>query len=280
MNQYTTGSEHSTKYGKLVVVEYKGSRDVLVKFVDTGYSTTTTKFLIKTDGVKDKLSPSVYGLGVMDCDYQTTYKNGLFAEDGTCIYPPGWTCPVVNLWRGIVQRCSSFKFKEKNPTYIECDLDQRWVRFSGFKAWYDMNFQEGLELDKDVLFEGNKVYGPDTCAFVPQFINSLILVAVKNKSPIMMGVSYLNKTRDMKQELQKPYYAKVSYKDKSKSLGTFGTKEEAHKAWQIGKANVIFEAVRTYSKLPVFNTSVADALLSRAWRLLTEASYGIETKTL
>lgn len=34
---------------------------------------------------------------------------------------------------------------------------------------------EGWHLDKDILLKGNKVYSPETCAFVPAKINSLLI---------------------------------------------------------------------------------------------------------
>ena len=43
-----------------------------------------------------------------------------------------------------------------------------------FKKWMLTQRYEGLHLDKDILFEGNKVYGPDTCVFVSTEVNMFL----------------------------------------------------------------------------------------------------------
>ena len=51
--------------GKLVVLEYKGHLDVIVKFIDTGYETTARANNLRKGNVKDRSLPSVYGVGVI-----------------------------------------------------------------------------------------------------------------------------------------------------------------------------------------------------------------------
>ena len=48
---------------------------------------------------------------------------------------------------------------------------------------------EGLELDKDLLVKGNKIYGPDTCCFLPGAINSLFSHGQKKKNNLPEGVT-------------------------------------------------------------------------------------------
>lgn len=55
----------TNNYGYLTVIDYINNRNVHVKFVDTGYETITRLDTIKEGNVKDKLSPSVYGVGIL-----------------------------------------------------------------------------------------------------------------------------------------------------------------------------------------------------------------------
>ena len=38
--------------------------------------------------------------------------------------------------------------------------------FQVFSKWYEENYIEGFQLDKDIITKGNRVYGPTTCKFV------------------------------------------------------------------------------------------------------------------
>lgn len=74
----------------------------------------------------------------------------------------------------LLQRCYDIKFQHNHPTYVGCVVCDEWLHFSNFKKWFDANFVEGYDLDKDILVKGNKVYSPDTCCFVPHEINILV----------------------------------------------------------------------------------------------------------
>ena len=51
--------------GNLVVIKYINSRNTLVKFIDTGYQCLADMGNIKKGEVKDKLLPSVQGVGIL-----------------------------------------------------------------------------------------------------------------------------------------------------------------------------------------------------------------------
>jgi hypothetical protein len=53
-----------------------------------------------------------------------------------------------------------------------------------------------MQLDKDILVKGNKVYSPDACVFVPQCINILFTKSHKShktKEKLPMGVNFDSK---------------------------------------------------------------------------------------
>lgn len=91
-------------------------------------------------------------------------------------------------WVGIFNRCYSEKYLEKRPTYIGCSVDEEWKYFSSFQKWFIENDVEGYQLDKDILVQGNKIYGPKFCCFVPSQINSLFTKRDSARGDCVLGV--------------------------------------------------------------------------------------------
>ena len=58
------------------------------------------------------------------------------------------------------------------PSYIGCTIVPDWYNFQNFAAWYDDNYINGYELDKDTKVLGNRSYGPDTCLFISRANNT------------------------------------------------------------------------------------------------------------
>ena len=44
-----------------------------------------------------------------------------------------------------------------------------------------------MELDKDILVKGNKIYSPEACRFVPQYINTLLTNAGAARGELPCG---------------------------------------------------------------------------------------------
>ena len=80
---------------------------------------------------------------------------------------------------------------------------------------------EGLELDKDLLVKGNKVYGPDTCCFIPQAINSLFGQGAKRKKNLHLP-NCVTLTRNGK------YSIKIPIKPNKQYRKTLPSIKEAH----------------------------------------------------
>ena len=81
--------------------------------------------------------------------------------------------------------------------------------------------QENYELDKDLLTEGNKVYGPETCLFVPKVVNNFFT----QKFDENIGVTYFPNRK-------KPWRAKCGAGSRNdKWIGYFATKTEAQDAY-------------------------------------------------
>lgn len=103
-----------------------------------------------------------------------------------------------------------------------------------FLEGFNTNYQEGFNLDKDLLVEGNKVYGPETCVFVSPIVNSYCINNKKRELPI--GVVYIKYTYDLTKNLSKPYRSSIrKFGENAHSLGRYETQLEAHRAWQEAK---------------------------------------------
>lgn len=120
---------------------------------------------------KNKL---VYGVGVNDADYVVQKFERIGYEAGKIKLNLVWVCPYYSIWMAMLKRCYSAKYQESRPTYTGCTVATEWLTFSNFKSWMEKQDWQNKHLDKDLLFEGNKVYNSDTCMFVTQLVNSFI----------------------------------------------------------------------------------------------------------
>ena len=117
----------------------------------------------------------VCGIGIND-------YNGNMSLNGSAI-------KSYAIWHAMLERCYSKKKQLKMPTYVGCSVCDEWIYFSNFKVWFDLNHNEDFELDKDILIKGNKVYGPETCRYVPKYINQLLVYSGRDRGNLHLGVS-------------------------------------------------------------------------------------------
>lgn len=209
---------------------------------------------------------------VNDCNYRYQIREYKGYKDGKQILKTLWVCPIYSAWKSMKAR-SEPAFQSKYPSYQGVTVCDEWRVFSNFHKWATVNLFEGLEVDKDVLLPGNKVYSPETCAALPKSMNYLLNSFKSIGGTLPMGVSMTaNKTNQ--------YRAAVSSCGKRINLGVYTSKEVAHKAWQWEKANQIETMIVWYAQQPYFRTDVAEALTQRVWKLRLDHSLEIETKTL
>ena len=143
-------------------------------------------------------------------------------------------------WHDMINRCYNAKFHERQPQYKGCTVCEEWLNYSNFKVWYDQHKIHGmaLDLDKDILFKGNKVYSPETCVFVPHTINVLFLNSKKSRGDLPVGVSY--------SERDKKYRAEMSFMGRQIKLGTFDTAEDAFARYKEYKEDFIQDLAEQY----------------------------------
>ena len=188
-----------------------------------------------------RYKPTVCGVGYWGCEDVDT--------DST----------AYNKWHGMLHRCYSTKVHEKYPEYIGCIVSEEWKNFSNFRYWYEKNNYGGsnLNLDKDILYKGNKIYSPDTCCLVPGFINTLFTNGKANRGELPLGVY-----KEEKNGIT-CYRACMAVSSKNIKLGTFKTQEEAFQKYKEYKEQYIKDTAKRYKdKIPY---SVYEAMMN--WKI-------------
>lgn len=160
------------------------------------------------------MNRTVQGIGVNDAEYPVNPR----VKDGRS------TCPYYAVWSGMLKRCYSEKYKLKRPTYSGCYVYEKWLTFSNFKAWMELQDWRGKELDKDILVKGNKVYSPETCCFVTKTVNSFVTDSAARRGDLPIGVTEFH--GKYRSECCDPFKKSVRF------LGQFNTPIQAHEAWR------------------------------------------------
>lgn len=215
----------------------------------------------------------VYGIGINDSETPISWY----------VNKKKIWCPYYARWVGVIKRC--YGKKEVHKCYWDCSVHPDWLYFSNFRAWKVEQHWEGYHLDKDILIQGNRIYGPDTCAFVPYYLNGCLVIPMKKvfNVDLPLGVNYFKKPDYMVNELKKPYLVRctrVDSSDKSKHVGYFSNPEDAHKAYQLAKYNQLNEYLNMYVEEDCFREDVFQAMRKRVDKLLEDSLNGVETKSI
>ena len=171
------------------------------------------------------LKPTVYGVGVNDVDYVVQKWEEIGYIDGKRKKKLVWICPYYLAWRNMLKRCYSSKWQEKYPTYIGCSVAEEWKYLSVFKAWMEGQDFKDKQLDKDLLFEGNKVYSEEACVFVSGMVNNFTLDSGASRGEWLIGVNRDKRAGKFRSMCRNPLT------NKHEHLGLFTSELEAHQAW-------------------------------------------------
>ena len=162
--------------------------------------------------------PTVYGLGKNDMNFQG--------------YVGGKRVWQYVLWKAMLKRCFDEKLKARQSTYKDVTCCDEWLSFANFLEWLNKEVgysgkPEGMELDKDILVRGNRVYSPEACPLVPRAVNSLLNSNGNSRGKYPQGVNYRKKTGK--------FVVQLSVGGKQKTLGYYNNPEDAFSAYKIAK---------------------------------------------
>lgn len=165
----------------------------------------TDDFKIKPRKKKER--GLVCGWGINDADFCTSYR-----DSGKMRHHPAYQA-----WFNMINRVYG-----KNPgAYAGCTISKEWQKFSRFLEWWVINHQEGFQLDKDILYPGNKEYGPDFCIYVPAWMNAKDAQSRRERDSLP-GVTFDHRLGKYKAQRDG---------GNDRYLGYFDSADLAHKAW-------------------------------------------------
>lgn len=219
------GEVSKNKYGSIMtIIKYNSATDVEVAF-ENGFITHSYYLDFKKGKVFNPLDKATYNVGYFGV---SKYKSSDRA---------------YSIWADMFKRCYNQKYLAKFNTYIGCSVCKEWHNYQNFAEWYYKNYYEikdqRMELDKDILFKGNKLYSPETCVFVSQVINYLFVKNNKSRGEYPIGV-YLHSDGDK-------YVAQCNdVNKKAKYLGRYDTVEEAFEVYKEYKEDVIKKIADKY----------------------------------
>ena len=216
------------------ILEYNNRFDITVEFQDEHKYRVHAQYKdFKNGQCKNPFFASVYGHGYLGIDKNGNVSKTKELKDGKNVHT--WE---YNKWQKMLQRCFDNKYKERKPTYKDVTCCNRWLCFANFlkdfailKQEYNWDDDIKLNLDKDILHKGNKIYSLENCVLVPDWINLLFIKRDAKRGEYPIGVRY--------HKGAKKYEAQCNINGKLKSLGYYNTIEEAFNAYKIAKENEI-----------------------------------------
>ena len=212
MLRHKIGEEFISRSGDVAVItDLPKGRLAEITFVETGYSYLVQRGALGRGSFKDPMVRNTYNVGFT----------------GVGEYSPGKNRRAFNVWMKMIERCYSESCQKRTPTYIGCSVADEWHNFQSFASWYTNHpgsALQGYELDKDLLFSGNKVYSSSTCTLIPKAINIALQERRSNCGKYPPGVYYKKQNNN--------FIAQLAYGDGvQKHLASCSTSEQAREIY-------------------------------------------------
>jgi hypothetical protein len=203
----------------LHIIEYNGVNDCTIEFGDGTILKNIQYHNIISGGVKNNNRKSVFGIGYIGYGI---YKASIKGKHTKC----------YSIWRGILQRCY-YHYKELNNSYKNVQVYDYWHNFQNFAKWFEENYVEGWELDKDLFSIDKKIYSPSSCCFIPKEINCLIKEQKETTGTV---------------KIKSKYKSQIGVNKNHNHIGTFNLLDEANNAYKKEKRKHLISIVEKYKE--------------------------------
>lgn len=221
------GEIHINKQGcEFKIIECLNSKKLTLMFLDsyehTLYNRCYTDVL--KGEVKNPYYPSVYTVGYIGVG---KYSNKSHPE-------------IYEKWKRMIHRCYDEKSLISTPCYRETSVCTEWHNLQNFGEWYEENYNpktmQGWQLDKDILQNGNKIYSPETCCFIPQDVNKFLVRPSNRRDKLPLGIRLIGKV----------YEVSISKHNKRVRLGSNTIIEKAFELYKNAKEEYAKEIAENY----------------------------------
>lgn len=205
------------------ILNYKSSIDVDFCFLDGNVFNGRIGNIVRGN-VENPMHKSLYNIGFTGIGNYKKSENSLKSKS-------------YKVWCSMFQRC----YDNKDNAYKECLVKKDWHNYQVFAKWFNDNYLDGFELDKDILFKGNKIYSSETCCFVPKEINLLFVKRNSSRGDCPIGVSFRKDTKK---------YTSCINVHKKVNLGCYSYEIDAFNAYKKAKKDrILFLAEKYKTKI-------------------------------
>lgn len=221
------------------IVRYVNYNEVYVVFEGHEEEVRFRYNNLKNGEFKNPFAPSVCGVGYIGIGQYRTRVDGKRTR-------------CYETWRDMLRRC--YGDRVEYSAYHDCSVDESWYNFQTFAKWYYDNYYEvdgdKVCLDKDILIKGNRVYSANTCCFVPNKINTLLINCRRARGVLPLGV-----------HKQDEYYiVQCCNNGTQEYIGIYYTENDAFEAYKTYKEHIIRNVANDYKEITP--QKVYDALMS------------------
>lgn len=215
---------------KYKVVDYQNAQNVTIQWQDCGTLQVFMSGAVAKGRIKYLNKKSVFGVGYIGF--------GRFVPGERRMSESEERVPKVihRHWRHVLERTVAGHDKSR---YEDCEVVDSWHCFQNFAEWAVVQKNafaaEGngrlYHLDKDMVKDGNRIYCPEYCVFLPSEVNCFHT----KKEVGNTGFIGVNEIRGEKEGYKTGYIARCHKGDVREYLGYYDTPEEAHAVYKIHK---------------------------------------------
>lgn len=187
------GTQFTMKTGEVIeVLQYVNKSKILVEFKDDfQHQKWVEKSQITRACIVNPFTKTLFGRGFLGVGSYVAKREGHDTKEYV-------------VWSGMFWRCYSENRLIRNPTYRGSEVADLWANYQNFAEWYCNKPQYHLDwqVDKDLLFPGNKIYSPEKCCLLPPEINSFLADKRPKENGLPPGVHWGRKEGKYKAQIK------------------------------------------------------------------------------